>query len=188
MKNPEQITERLKDSLGKKRFIHSMGVCDTAVHLARKYGADEEKAYTAGLLHDCAKGMKIPEQLEKCAEYGLKLDKHTMLCPPVIHAPLGAEMAKREYGVTDEEILDAIRRHTVGGSGMTLLDKIIYTADMIEPSRDFDGVERLRELAEQDIDEAFFESVKQSLIFNITENKPIHPDTLDSYNEAVSVK
>lgn len=188
MKDHEQMTEQLKNSLDKKRFIHSIGVCETAVKLAKKYGADEEKAYIAGLLHDCAKGMKIPEQLEKCSEYGIELDRESLMCPPVIHAPIGAEIAKREYGIDDEEVLNAIRRHTVGGIGMTLLDKIIYTADMIEPSRDFEGVERLREIAESDMETAFFESVKQSLIFNITENKLIHPNTLYSYNEAVSDK
>lgn len=177
------LLEKLKASLSKKRYQHSEGVCDTAVRLARKFGADEKKAAVAGILHDCAKGMKIPEQIEKCAEYGLPLDEITQQCAPVIHAPLGAEMAKREYGIRDEEILNAIRRHTVGGKGMTLLDKILYTADMIEPHREFDGVERLRAEAEQDLETAFFDCVRQSLIFNIQENKMIHPDTLICYNE-----
>lgn len=179
----DEIISRLKKTLGEKRFIHTMGVAETAARLAERFGADREKAYLAGLLHDCAKGMKIPDQIKKCEEYGLELDECSRLCPAVIHAPLGAETAKREYGVHDEEILNAIRRHTVGGKSMTPLDKIIYTADMIEPSRDFDGVSRLRSLAELSINDAFFESVKQSIIFNIEKNNPVHPASLDSYNE-----
>ncbi len=182
--NNGEIISRLKETLGEKRFIHTMGVAETARKLAERFGADAEKAYLAGLLHDCAKSMKTHEQLKKCAELGVELDEYSKLCPPVIHAPLGAETAKREYGVSDEEILNAIRRHTVAGKNMTLLDKIIYTADMIEPSRDFEGVGLLRSLAETDVEKAFFESVKQSILFNIKENKIVHPASLESYNES----
>ncbi len=187
MKNivDEAFIKKLKAALPEKRFKHCKGVRDTAVMLAEKFGADAEKAYIAGIFHDCAKGMKISEQLEKCREYKLELDDITLSCPPVIHAPLGAETARREYGICDEEILNAIRRHTVGGHGMTLLDKIIYTADMIEPGRDFDGVDKLRRAAQNDINEVFFLCVRQSLLFNIKANKPIHPDTLVSYNECI---
>lgn len=179
---------KLKASLSEKRYNHSLGVRDTAVRLAALFGADEKKAYTAGLYHDCAKGMSIDKQLEKCCEYGVELTKYDILCPPVIHAPLGAEIAKREYGICDEEILNAIRRHTVGGSEMTLLDKIIYTADMIEPNRDFDGVDKLRLIAQTDINKAYFECVKHSLLFNINSNKAVHPNTLVSYNECIANK
>lgn len=178
--------DKLSSVLSKKRYNHSLGVRDTAARLARLFGADENKAYIAGLYHDCAKGMSIDEQFEKCREYGVELTEYDILCPPVIHAPLGAEVAKRKYGIYDEEILSAIRRHTVGGSKMTLLDKIIYTADMIEPNRDFDGVDKLRLIAETDINKAYFECIKHSLLFNINSNKAIHPDTLTSYNECIA--
>lgn len=177
--------DRLKNSLSKKRYIHSLGVCDTAVELAVCFGADADKAYIAGLYHDCAKGMSIDEQLEKCREYNIELTKHDIMCPPVIHAPLGAEIARLEYDITDNDILNAIRHHTVGGLNMTILDKIIYTADMIEPNRNFKGVEELRLLAKNDINKAYFECVKHSLLFNINNNKAIHPDTLISYNECI---
>ena len=177
------MIEKLKKSLSEKRFIHSLGVRDEAVKMAKKFGADEEKAYIAGLCHDCAKGLKINEQIELCKKYGIDLDENLMSCTPVIHAPLGAEAAKREYGISDTEILDAIRKHTTGSKYMTLLDKIIYVADMTEPNRDFDGVEILRRYAEENIDKAYLECLKQSVMFNVKANKFIHPDTLAAYNE-----
>ena len=139
----DNYKNKLKSTLSEKRYKHSLGVCDEAVKLAEKYGADTEKAYTAGILHDCAKGYDTDEQIELCQKYGVVLDDITLACKPVIHAPLGAKIAKTEYGVNDKDVLDAIMCHTVAKENMSLLDKIIYIADMIEPMRDFDGVTSL---------------------------------------------
>lgn len=181
----KELMEKLKGSMSKRRFEHSQSVCATAVEMAERFGADCDKAWLAGMLHDCAKGMSTAEQITKCGEYGIFLDEITLVCSPVIHAPLGAEIARRIYGVEDKEVLDAIRKHTVGGCNMSLLDKIIYTADMIEPNRSFNGVEELRQVAKNDINQAYLKCIKQSLLFNINENKIIHPSTLDSYNELI---
>lgn len=177
-----RMKDKLKKTLSEKRYKHSLGVCDEAVKLARIFGADEEKAYIAGLLHDCAKGYDIDKQIELCTEYGIELDKITLACKAVIHAPLGAAVAKNKYGIDDEEILEAIRCHTVAKENMSLLDKIIYIADMIEPMRDFSSVDKLRKTAYEDIDKAFIMGLKQSIVFNAEKNKIIHPDTISAWN------
>lgn len=178
----DNYKDKLKSTLSEKRYKHSLGVCDEAVKLAEKYGADTEKAYTAGILHDCAKGYDIEEQIKLCQKYGVVLDDITLACKPVIHAPLGAKIAKAEYGVNDKDVLDAIMCHTVAKKNMSLLDKIIYIADMIEPMRDFDGVEELRKAAYENIDRAFILGLKQSIVFNAQKNKIIHPNTLSAWN------
>ena len=167
----DNYKNKLKSTLSEKRYKHSLGVCDEAVKLAEKYGADTEKAYTAGILHDCAKGYDTDEQIKLCQKYGV-----------VLHAPLGAKIAKAEYGVNDKDVLDAIMCHTVAKENMSLLDKIIYIADMIEPMRDFVGVEELRKAAYENIDMAFILGLKQSIVFNAQKNKIIHPNTLSAWN------
>ncbi len=181
--NTDEMKMKLSQALGETRFRHSLGVCEESVRMAKLFGADTEKAYLAGLLHDCAKHISVEKQKELCEKY--KIDSITKQCPPVIHAPLGAVMAEIEYGVTDSEILDAIRYHTVARSGMTLLDKIVYVADMTEPNRNFTGVEVLRELSGTNIDEAFCEAVKQSLIHNLKSGNFIHPNTFEAWNDII---
>ena len=180
-----QMKEMLRGTLNPKRYIHSLGVCDTAVRLARLYGADEEKAYLAGLLHDCAKCYDGEGQRAVCEKYGVHLTEDDILCPPVIHAPLGAAVARAEYGIEDEEILRAIALHTTGGRDMTVLDKIIYISDMTEPSRDYPGVEELRSAAENGLDRAMLLSLRRTLEFNLAKNKIIHPDTITAYNSVL---
>ena len=180
--NKEIMSEKLKAALTEKRFIHSLGVRDEAVRMAKLFGCDEEKAYIAGLLHDCAKYPAIEKEERKIIEYNLCFDELTMLCRPVVHAPLGAVVAKKEYGITDSEILDAIRFHTTAREDMSLLGKIIYVADMTEPSREFEGVELLRSLSHKSIDEAFVEALRQSLVFNLKKKTIIHTDTLKAWN------
>ncbi|MGN0182769.1 MAG: bis(5'-nucleosyl)-tetraphosphatase (symmetrical) YqeK [Candidatus Ornithomonoglobus sp.] len=181
--NKKEMQSKLQKALKKKRFEHSIGVRDEAVRMAEQFGADPEKAYVAGLLHDCAKCLKPEEEEELIARYGYELDEMTRLCHPVLHAPLGALAAKYEYGVEDEEILDAIRYHTVARADMTLLDKIVYVSDVTEPNRDYDGVDVLRRLAAKSIDEAYKEAVRQALLHNIKKETLIHPNTLEAWNE-----
>lgn len=176
------MKSKLKNTLSGKRYNHSVNVCKEAVKLARLYGVDEEKAYTAGILHDCAKGYSIDKQIKLCEKYGITLGKNELECPSVIHAPLGAKIAEYEYGVNDNEILNAIKYHTIPSNNMSLLDKIISVADMTEPSRDFPGVEELRDISYTDIDEAFKLSLKQTLLYNIKKESIIHPKTLEVWN------
>lgn len=180
--NKKQMQYKLKSSLKKKRFEHSLGVCAEAVRMAELFGADPKKAYIAGLLHDCAKCLTREEEKSICEKYDFEPDEMTKICHPVLHAPLGAVVARHEYGVEDTEILDAICYHTVARSAMTLLDKIVYVADMTEPHRDYEGVEVLRRLSKKNIDSAFHEAVRQSLLHNVRKGAIIHPGTLDAWN------
>ena len=179
------MRDKLKDSLKYKRYEHSLGVCAESVRMAELFGADTEKAYIAGLLHDCAKCLSHDEETELCEKYPDIADQMTMLCHPVLHAPLGAVVARDEYGVTDPDILSAIRHHTTACADMKLLDKIIYVADMTESHRDFDGVDKLRRLAHDDLEDAYKEAVRQTLLHNIKKDSLIHPDTLDAWNSII---
>ena len=174
----KDIKEKLKTALNEKRYNHSLSVADEAVRLAELYGYDKEKAYLAGLVHDCAKCIPYKDAVKIC-----ELDRETLACPGVVHAPVGAFVAENEYGITDAEILDAIRYHTVARENMTLIDKIIYLADITEPYRDFDGVGKLRELCNRDLDLAFCEALRRSVVFNLEKGTIIHPNTLYAWNE-----
>ena len=185
MKNHEEklLREKLSDSLRKKRYEHSLGVCEESVRMAKEFGADRDKAFVAGLLHDCAKCLRKAETDELIKKYDIELDSMTKQCEPVMHAPLGAVVAEHEYGIKDAEILDAIRYHTVARKGMSLLEKIVYVADMTEPHRDYPGVDELRKASKKDIDEAYAIAVKCSLIHNINKGSVIHPNTLEAWND-----
>lgn len=181
----EEIKKKLKDSIPEKRYIHSLGVADEAKRLAALYGVNEDKAYLAGLLHDCAKGIPTDKQIETCDSLGVELDEWTRKCPPVVHGFLGAEIAKTDYGISDSEILNAIKYHTVGGSGMTMLDKLIYIADMTEINRDFNGVDELREAVNRSVDEAVIISIKQQLRLNVGRHTVIHPNIICLWNDLI---
>lgn len=174
---------KLQAELKASRYIHSLGVMDEAVALAKLYGVDKTKAELAGLLHDCAKGYTFDEAIAYADKYGIVLDCDTLKCPPVIHAPIGALVAEHEYGITDTEVLSAISNHTVAGRSMTPLDKIIYIADMTEPNRDFDGVDELRRLSRENLDIAYKFAIKSSLLHTIRQNGYMHPMTVFAWNE-----
>lgn len=177
----KNFEEQLKTMLTPSRFDHSIGVRDTAVHLAMLHGADVEKARIAGLLHDNAKNMDNP--YERCRELEASLDEFELASPPLVHAKLGAETAKCAFGITDGEILDAIRYHTVGRKNMTLLEKIIFVADLTEPGRNFPDVPKLRNLAETDLDAAVCECIRGTIKINEQRGNPIHPSAYDVLNQ-----
>ncbi len=179
----EKIQERLKKVLNEHRYNHSIGVMDEAVRMAEIFGVDVEKARIAGLLHDCAKYLSPEESTVLAAAYGVELDSDTLKCPPVIHAPIGAIIANREYQITDNDILEAIKNHTVAGVNMSTLSKIIYVADMTEPGREFMGVEEIRQASQRDLELAYTLAIKSSLMHNINKNGYIHPMTIYAWNE-----
>ena len=149
------IREKLKAVLKPSRYEHTLGVCYTAVCLAMRWGADLKKAETAGLLHDCAKYVDNRVIADECVRRGIFLSEDERKVPAVLHARLGAVMAREEYGISDEEILSAIESHSTGRPGMTLLEKIVFVADYIEPDRDrAPNLPMLRRLAFLDLDEA----------------------------------
>ncbi len=148
--------------LDPKRIAHVQGCEEEAARLARRWGADEEKAREAGILHDITKKEKLDEQLRLCEKYGIILDEMERTEGKLLHSKTGAGIAKYEFGC-DDEIYGAIFWHTTGKENMGLLEKVIYMADYIEPNRDFDGVEQLRHLAYTDLDKALEMGFRMSI-------------------------
>lgn len=156
-----EIREHLKNKLNPVRYEHTLGVSFTCMALAMCYHYDLEKAELAGLLHDCAKRYDNDSIVKKCIKHGVQLTESELMAPSVIHAKLGAWMAEHKYGVDNPEILSAIACHTTGKPEMSLLDKILYIADFIEPRRqNLSGLEAIRELAFKNLDAALFETMK----------------------------
>ncbi len=157
----ERITEirkHLKKKLNPMRYEHTLGVSYTCIALAMRYSVNLDQAEMAGLLHDCAKRYDDVTIIRKCQERGVELTESELRAPAVIHAKLGAWMAEHKYGITDPEILSAIACHTTGKPAMSLLDKILYVADYIEPRRDkAPNLPALRRLAFEDLDEALYQ-------------------------------
>lgn len=176
-KKEQDFEEKLRSMLVPDRFSHSLGVRDTAVEMAKVFGADTQKAELAGLLHDNAKNMD--NLYDRCIDLEVPLDDFELKTPAIVHAKLGAETAKCEFGITDPEIIDAIRWHSIGKPDMSLLQKIIFVADLAEPGRKFPELELLRELAFSDIDKAFYECVRRTVAVNEKRNLPIHPNAYE---------
>ena len=179
----ETMQEKLQSALSVKRYIHTMGVAEEAVKLAEIYGTpqDQQKARVAGLLHDCAKDYPEAMRLRFCKEYKVKMDEIMEKQTDLIHPFLGAEVARREYQVTDEDILNAIRYHTTGRAGMSLLEKIIFIADYIEPNREkFDGLEEARRLAYLDLDMAMKYILESTIAFVKERGRLLHPLSLEA--------
>ncbi|MBR4904942.1 MAG: bis(5'-nucleosyl)-tetraphosphatase (symmetrical) YqeK [Selenomonadaceae bacterium] len=179
----KEMCRELQRRLNKKRFAHSIGVANTAVKLAKRFGVDETKAYIAGILHDCAREFEDDDLPAQAKLRGIKIGEVEQVMPLLLHPYIGAKMIKEIYGVDDEEISQAIYRHTVGARNMTKLDKIIYFSDMIEPNRNYPGVEKLRALAETaELDEILLTAFNETIIFVIKKNSLVHPDTIAARN------
>lgn len=177
----DTVTADIAGKLKPSRYRHTMGVMYTAAALAMRWGADVHRAMAAGLLHDCGKYPSIDRQIEGCRAYGLAPDQWEMENPALIHARLGSCLAKERYGVKDEEIICAIRFHTTGRPDMTMLEKIIYIADYIEPHRrNIPLLETIREAAFTNIDEAVWMEADNTLRFLQESKKSIHPLTKDT--------
>lgn len=162
-----------------KRIPHVMGVEEEAVKLAQRWGADPELARRAGILHDCTKYYELPEQLDICEEYGVRLDTLEQKAVKLLHSKTGACIARGVFGQPDA-VYDAIFWHTTGKADMTTLEKVLYIADYMEPNRDFDGVERLRHLAYTDLDKAMLLGVEMTIQEMQQRQVPIHTNTLQA--------
>ena len=162
-----------------------MGVADTAVRLAEKFGGDKDKAYIAGLLHDVMKNETAEEQLKIMKKDGIILSQAERNNPKLWHAMSGAAFIKLVLGITDPDIVNAVRYHTTGRAGMSLLEKIIYTADFISPERNYPDVDVMRSLSFESLDKGDLYSLQFSLK-KLSESKlVIHTDSVDFYNELV---
>ena len=150
----KEYDELLKTKLDDYRYIHSLGVAKSARHLAELYGADPEKAYFAGLLHDVMKNAAPEEQLQIIEKADIMLSPSERLNRKLWHAIAGAAFLKLELNITDEDIIGAVRWHTTGKANMTQLEKIVYLADFISEDRKYPDVDKVRELSEQSIESA----------------------------------
>lgn len=180
----EHLLEKMKERMPEKRYVHTKGVAVTAIYLAKKYHVDPEKAEVAAILHDSVKFADkewLQEKIISEKMDPLLLSFHHELW----HGPVGSYVAKNEFGIDDQEILDAIRFHTTGRTGMSKLEKIIYVSDMIEPNRNFPGIEILRDKASSDLEEAMLSCVTQSIRFLIEKKQPVFPDSFHCYNDLI---
>ncbi len=177
------LEEVLKGKLKPKRYIHTLGVAYTAASLAMCYKADIRKAQIAGLLHDCAKHFDNEKMLAYCAKHQITVSDAESAAPYLLHGKVGASLAQRKYQINDEEILSAITYHTTGKADMSLIEKIIYVSDYIEPHRNHaPNLDDLRHLAFIDLDKAVFEITEQTLNYLKKEQTPIDPATEITYD------
>ena len=180
----EEMRALLEKSLKPSRYQHSLGVAETAVLLAQRFGVNEEQAKVAGLLHDCAREFRNEDLITEAEKRLIMVGDIERQMPLLLHAYVGSRLVTEKYGVSDHAIEQAIWRHTVGGAKMTKLDKIIWFADMIEPNRDYPGVEELRSLAKTaTLEDMVLAGLTQSITFVLQKGGLIHPDTVIARNE-----
>lgn len=173
------IRESIKKALKPKRYEHSLGVAYTAASLAFIYDEKPLRAELAGILHDCAKNYSNEELIQFCKRDGIELIREELGSPQVIHAKYGGFLAGTQYGICDEEILDAVRYHTTGRPHMTILEKIIFVSDYIEPLRnEAPNLSELRKLAFKDIDECVYRILAQTVEYLSNMKALIVPDTV----------
>ena len=164
-----------RSRLSEKRYGHTLRVADTVGDLARVHGLDEGRTRLAALVHDAAREAGPGEFLRLAEEWGLPVGEPERQSPKLLHGPLAAELARRELGVEDEGILEAVRAHTTGRPSMGPLALALYVADKIEPARDYPSVERLRGLAREDLRAAATETLRRAIAHNEERGRPIHP-------------
>ena len=178
----EELRPIAMSYLKPKRMPHVLGTAEEAAKLARRFGADETRARAAGLLHDCTKKLDMAEQLALCEQYDIRLDPLERKALKLLHAKTGAAIARHVYGV-DDEVYEAILYHTTGRAGMSLMEKILYLADYIEPSREFANdpdVVRLREAVYENIDRGLLLGLAMTIDEMEGMGNPVHHDTLDA--------
>ncbi|MCP3030382.1 bis(5'-nucleosyl)-tetraphosphatase (symmetrical) YqeK [Halobacillus sp. A1] len=183
--NRDQLLEFVKPHLKKSRYEHTIRVTDTALELARKYGADLARTEKAAILHDFAKN-KSKDELKQWILKDQRLSKDLLYYHHELwHGPVGALMLEKEIQLKDKEVQSAIACHTSGKKDMSILDKVVFLADYIEPGRKFSGVEEVRELAEQDLDKACLQAMINTIQFLMNNKSSVYPNTFHAYNQLV---
>lgn len=183
----EEIRCRLERMIDPERYQHTLRVVEVATRLAEHYQISVEQARIAGLLHDCAKGLSRFHLLRKLQGFDI-VDDMELAVEALLHGPVGAIIAEEEFGITDDQIIRAIRYHTTGSTDMSLLEKIIFIADYIEPNRHCPGIDEVRQLAFIDLDQAIILAAGRTIIFEINRNNPIHLRTIEMRNALLSRK
>ncbi len=182
--NKVLMAEKVKAQMPERRWQHTVGVIETAIALAHRYGADPEKAEVAAILHDVAKYWPVEQMRKVIIDHHLPsdlLDHDKALW----HAPVGAHVAEHEFGIADSNILDAIRYHTSGREQMSVLEKVVCLADYMEPGRDFPGVEAIRTLSEKSLDQALLAGFESTIRFLLEKQQIIFPLTLLARNDLI---
>lgn len=179
----QSYVDLIKSKLSPYRFNHSVEVAKSAIYLAEKYGGDSEKMYVAGLLHDVLKEADREETFFFVDKYGIELTQLERVTPKLWHAIVGADFIKNELGIDDEDIISAVRYHTTGRADMTLSEKILFIADFISADRDYNGADEMRERAEKSLECAMDMGLSFTISDLVENGKPVHPDTIDAYND-----
>jgi predicted HD superfamily hydrolase involved in NAD metabolism len=178
-----EIEEKLKKELTENRYRHTMGVTYTACALAMVHGANLSQARMGGLLHDCAKCIPNIEKIEICKKKKIPVSEFEIEHPVLLHAKLGAYLAKKEYGCDDQAVLDAITWHTTGRPAMTLLEKIVFVSDYIEPNREKQpNLAEIRKLAFTDIDQCMYLILRDTVDYLSENPKSMDHTTLSAYS------
>ena len=178
----QKIRKELAKQLDSKRYEHTLGVAYTAAALAMRYDYDIMKAFEAGLLHDCAKCMTHEERLNYCKKNNLEVTEIEKKNPSLLDAKVGADLSNRKYGIIDEDICNAVRFHTTGRPDMTLLEKIIFIADYLEPHRcEAEDLPIVRKQVFVDIDSALRTILSDTLVFLEKSGNEIDPMTVKTY-------
>jgi predicted HD superfamily hydrolase involved in NAD metabolism len=175
----ERAEALARSRLAEKRYEHTLRVADTAEDLALAHDLDAVRARLAALLHDAAREMGPEDFLSLAERWQLQVEDAERQSPKLLHGPVAAELARREMGIDDEEVLEAVRAHTTGMPGMGPLALVLYVADKIEPGRDYPSVERLRTLAREDLKGAAAESLRRAIAHNQERGKATHPASLE---------
>ena len=176
------MTALLKARLSKKRFTHSVNVARAAFALAERWGADPQKAYLAGLLHDCCKELPFSEQEELMRGGPFPVSETEWLCKPVWHGIAAASYMHAELGIEDIDVLRAARWHTVGHANMSKLEEIVYMADLISADRTYRDVERFRKMAQSDLDKALLSAFEWAIESVLKKETPLPVPTVEAYN------
>ena len=185
----EDISARVRLVIPSELFEHSLRVAETAEGLLYKFGYEGgAQARLAGMLHDVAKPMKPAELLSKASYFGILANAAEQKNPWLLHAKVGAEMARTEFGVGDETVLDAVRWHTVGKAGMGHCEMAVYLADIIEPGRTYEGVEIVRAAAAKSLREGCVEAVRATARYVMNKGWPLDVSTVEFYNWLLETK
>ncbi len=182
---PDHYTELMREKLDHELFVHSLNVANAAAGLAERYGADKDKAYLAGIIHDYGKVFSNQKLVELAGQLDIPLDRITRQESRLLHAPVGAALIKKELQVSDPEILQAVANHTTGRRGMGRLEKVVYLADYIEEGRDFPAAEKIRQAAFEDLDRALLEAVEIAIRSVLDRGLMLHPRSVAFRNELV---
>ena len=185
--NKEQALLEVKSHLPEKRYQHTLGVVESAIELANRYGVDSEKAEFAAILHDIAKFFSVDVLHDYIEVHDEIPDDFLDYHPSLWHAPVGALYAKQHLGIDDQDVIDAITYHTTGRSGMSALEKVVFLADYIEPGRNFPGVDEVRAMAKEDLDLAVCKALANTIQYLVEGYKQVFPDTISAYNDLVKI-